>query len=390
MRERLQREDGATIVILAGAFVVLLLFAGLAIDVPIAMAERRDAQNAVDNAALAAAYASCTGSDQASSIAAGEASATGNGYTDGGNISVAVTAGSGSNEFTATIGSVSDAFFARVIGIDDYDISVTATAECSSGGGNAYAMFAIGDDCPYGPSKDQILFSGSNNTINGATHSNGNLYTGGSDNDFGTSNPGIDEVTYRVIRDKDDEKWPNQYWDPGQPDQVAALRDDPLMYDIADYRPGGRFSSDANYRSFTRSIWPADITGPGIYYTTRDITLDDEVDETVTLIAEGEISFSGSDQDLSAYSEGLLSFSNKRYSDPVDRCSKFVTKMEGSNNDWNGVIYSPRGMIEMAGSSNSAVQGSLISWSIEISGSDVSITMDDDLFSGEPISKITQ
>ena len=64
----------------------------------------------------------------------------------------------------------------------------------------------------------------------------------------------------------------------------------------------------------------------------------------------------------------------------IDQCDKFVVAMSGSNNAWTGIIYAPHGLIEFSGSTNTALSGSLLGYSVRINGSDVTIIADPDLF----------
>ncbi len=58
--------------------------------------------------------------------------------------------------------------------------------------------------------------------------------------------------------------------------------------------------------------------------------------------------------------------------------------LDGSNQDWSGIIYGPNGLIELSGSSNTALTGSLIGYSVRLNGSDLTIIADPSLFPGDP------
>lgn len=160
MRERttigrmiVEDQRGAYAVLFGIMSVVVILFAGLAIDVSLVFNERRAAQNAADHAALSAAFADCTGGD---AQAAADSSVARNGFVAS-NLSLVDLGGS---EYEATVQTVTEASFARVVGIDTFNISTDARAECLTGGGQAYAMFARGDTCP-AAGKEQIEMPGS-------------------------------------------------------------------------------------------------------------------------------------------------------------------------------------------------------------------------------------
>ena len=64
----------------------------------------------------------------------------------------------------------------------------------------------------------------------------------------------------------------------------------------------------------------------GLYYTTEDIVLSGSsiIGNGVTFVSRNTISFSGSEQNLQPYVDGLLAFTDKKYSNADDQCVKFV------------------------------------------------------------------
>ena len=368
-------DRGAVLITVALSLVALLAVSALAVDLGVALVSRRGAQNAADHAALSAAWADCHGTD--ATTAANDAV-----VNNDHQISELSLSESGGVQ-TAVVSRVVSLGFASVIGWDTMTVSGTASAGCSGSGGSTYAIFALGDDCNVTHGKDQIDVSGSNETINGGVHSNDNIQIGGSDNDFGTSNPGPDAVTY--VNAFNDGGGGNDF-DPGYPDQVGGVLPSPVEFELADYQPGSAAAISAGARYYYRN---GDIDGSyiesrgdGLYYATGEIKLDKDLDADVTLVAEGFIEVSGSNQTLNPFVDGLLAFGGIQYTG-IDRCDKFAVNMGGSTNDWNGIIYGPHGMIEMNGSSNTAVTGSLIGWSVRLNGSDLEISADPDLFPGD-------
>ena len=380
-------ERGATMVFLLITLGVLLLFAGLAIDVPIAMNERRTAQNAADHAALSAAYAECTGAD---AVSAANASVVNNGY----DIAALTLTDLGGGEYEATVQATSETYFTGAIGLDTFAVSTTARAECTASGGSGYAIFAIGDTC-----ERQIDIPGSNQMVYGGVHSNRNIHVGGDTNDLGGGNgdPPVDPVT-RVVINPDGGKTPD--YDAGYP-LLTTYTSAPISYDIAHYRPGGAAATAAaavgEYFDFTGSpITGTEVqaNGDGLYYTDDKIDIgDSNLTYTLTLVSEYDddgIKISGSNQDLDPYVDGLLAFSTMNHADNDDKCSKFSVAMSGSSNAWSGIVYAPDGMIEMSGSSNSTLSGSLIGYTVRVNGSNVNIQADPSLYPGDPVTRITQ
>ena len=78
----------------------------------------------------------------------------------------------------------------------------------------------------------------------------------------------------------------------------------------------------------------------------------------------------------------LLMFSNAG-SPPA--CNVNAIQFSGNGISWNGLMYAPRGEIQMSSSSNVSVFGSIIAHSVDVSGSDFSINWQDDSFRDTPL-----
>lgn len=133
-------ERGQAIVLVMLVFVGLLGAIGLAVDGGRLYSDRRSAQNAADNAALAGAFALC---NSANVVNAAVASATQNGYTASPpNVVVTVsnppTTGphTGDNEYVeVNIRAQSQLTFGRLVYSGTLESSGRAVARCTSGGG---------------------------------------------------------------------------------------------------------------------------------------------------------------------------------------------------------------------------------------------------------------
>ena len=93
------------------------------------------------------------------------------------------------------------------------------------------------------------------------------------------------------------------------------------------------------------------------------------------------------DADLTGYApvaqsgySPLLFFSN---AGAPPACNVNAIQFSGSGITWEGLMYAPRGEVKMSSSSNVAVLGSIIAYTVEVSGSDFSINWVDDT-SGVP------
>ena len=78
---------------------------------------------------------------------------------------------------------------------------------------------------------------------------------------------------------------------------------------------------------------------------------------------------------------GLALFST--YRDGTASCNRDAIKWSGSAHDWGGIQYAPFGNVDMSGASNVAFNGSIIAYNINLSGSDMTISYNDE-FEGTP------
>ena len=134
-----RRERGQILVLFALGVVAMIAMVGLVLDGGDTFAQRRDQQNGADLAALAGANAylntyTSGGTVASASTAAHDAavaSATQNGYTAGGGLTVTATVSllSAGAEVKVDITKPHQNSFARVMGFERWDVSVTATAQ---------------------------------------------------------------------------------------------------------------------------------------------------------------------------------------------------------------------------------------------------------------------
>ena len=135
-------EQGQALIVIALAIVVLFGFAGLTIDGSRAFSDRRNAQNAADTAAMAAALARTRGTDY---TAAATSRTTSNGYNNNGTTNIvavtAVDSPSGAcpatgKDITVAVTSYVPTTLARVFGWTQFTNIVSATGRaCDVSGG---------------------------------------------------------------------------------------------------------------------------------------------------------------------------------------------------------------------------------------------------------------
>lgn len=416
-------ERGQVLVLVALGMVVLLGAVGLGIDGSRAFEERRAAQAAVDHAATSAAHASCEGSNPADSITAGLAAANRNGYNNNGTtntVTITEVAPTGSFTYRAVIDSTIQGTFSRVIGFADFDITVEATGGATGCGGSGIggpgAIYGGGDTC--GTSSNPLVdVPGSKQKVYGGVHSNYTSRVGGSNNEFTKATDSLDDPFTYVTSHQENgsnnvyqdapptppQDYPKQVGiaSPQWPDGYApTLADSPTDQIYIDYLA----LAVANGTSFTNKI--TDITKDGVYYTTHPDGMDignvnlpvgdaNGQADVVLVAPNGPIKLSVSDETFNPYGRdftppysgmprtGLLILSGKTQG--VDKkCDDFVISLSGGGATWNGIVWGPGGLIEFNGSSNSAVNGTLLGWGVRLNGSEITITFDTTLFEEEP------
>jgi hypothetical protein len=406
MPTRIRDEKGAAAIIVAISLLLLVGFAALAIDGGLGFDQRRGTQNAADNAALAAAWEECNPRDAGAPDPVGSALAVAaqNGYDDNDPDVVVTVNPLGSAEYEVIIQQVNDTTFAAPgVGAETLTVVSQGIATCEQedflGG---YAIFAGADSCPSGGAIELDL-TGSTKTINGGIFSNGDLKINGPNTTVNGT------VEYRGGFNSNAGVTGEQYF--GSPKVY------PLDLDIADFRPGGpRQAADpGNYFNAAPSTaidnnWMTSnghatgnnanivITQSGIYYSPKTgnnaIVLkgvSTAPGVTVTFVAEGQIAIIG-DASITGYApltpgaySPLILFSN---AETPPSCSTNAIQFSGSNMTWTGLIYAPNGEVQMSASSSDAtVNGSIIGYSVNISGSDFTINWVDDP-SGAPRFKV--
>jgi hypothetical protein len=349
--------------------------AALAVDLGMALVERRAVRNAADHAALAAAWADCNGRGPR---AAADASILRNGF-DIWDLTLSDTADGWEAVIDTTVGTT----FAKVIGISSLDVSGAAVADCSGGGGTASAIFAFGDECD-DVGKIQLNIAGSSNTVYGGVYSNDNVGLSGSSNNFGYDNPPVDPFEHFKPM-LDPSMISANGFDTGYPLQVKNKVPRPDFIDIADYGPGGSAAmaaADDGKWFFTSGDWDKDeiiARGEGLYYARGDITVP-EIDGEFTFVAEAHLRAPDGESTLKPYVDDLLFMGAHKWKETDKQCDSAVVALNGSNTNWTGIVYAPNGLIKLEGSTNKGFSGALLGWSVDLSGSEITIIADPNFF----------
>ncbi len=360
--------------------VVLLSVIGLAIDGGRGYWERREAQNAAEHAALAAAWEACRidHPDPGNRDPEGAAiqAASDNGFTAD-NATTWVTWTLTSSQHEVVVHTRLSTTFASLMGFQTMGISGRAVADCLSTSGGGFALFAGGDWCPSG--KNMLQISGGTNIITGKIHSNDNIWVSGQDNEF---NGGTTYVT-------DIEEGDNDF-DPA-PESSGELPW-PLEFDKVKYRDLAESGQPEMYFLSGDMDWSyiAARGAKGLFYATGKITFSAGGETAqVTLVSDTEVVISGSSNTLTPYMDNLLAFSTV-VQPADDRCDKQGVSMNGSDNEWAGFIFAPTSNIKMDGSTGNTLLGSLIGWSINVSGSSLNNTADPAPDPGPPVLRLVE
>jgi hypothetical protein len=204
---------------------------------------------------------------------------------------------------------------------------------------------------------EAIKWSGSKTVVNGKVHSNDGIKISGSDNTI--------NGTTSYVSTFEDSGSKNIYVYP--PIQVSA-KPMPVQSDIANYKPGGSEATSAqaegkyHFIDGKFHVSDSDIVLNGLYYATDEVKLSgSNISGVFTIVAEGKIDISGSELKCSAYSGDLLFMSNNT-----------KLKIAGSKSFFSGIIYIPKGEIDISGSTNT-INGSLFGNTVKLSGSEMRI-----------------
>lgn len=381
-------ERGAVLVMAAVFWLVLAGVAALVVDLGLARQRRADAQAAVDAAVLAA-----LGDLASSDVAARQTAAdyvVQNGFerTEA-IVNLPPTQGRRANDdncIEVTVSDQSRSLFAHVLGSSALQVGARAVGCVETGGGSVPAIFAAATECD----EKNLKFAGSETVIIGGVHSNDAIELPGSDNDF------YGDFTWSAAG-YFLEGGSGNYFD--HVPAATGLVGWPLRYDINDFAPGGSEAIKAatvgryyNSGSEDMSIgWLTDagaydpgshVLQPGLYYSRAKIDLSDS-DITiagglgVTLVSSGsEINLAGSDHDLRPYIDDLLVFGDYQKESPqwsTSNCDSSAASISGSNSSWEGIIYVPRGQVKLNGSDNTTLRGAVLAYTVEASGSELSI-----------------
>ena len=205
--------------------------------------------------------------------------------------------------------------------------------------------------------KHAIQWSGSRNMVNGGVHSDNDIRVSGSSNTINGTTTYVSTFT---------DSGSNNIYTP-LPIKVSP-EPFPIQYNVEDYKPGGKEATAAGnegkYHYFDKKflVSGSDVVLDGLYYVEGDAKLSGRnISGVFTIIAEGKMDVSGSEHNCSAYSGNLLFFSNDT-----------KIKIAGCKSYFGGIVYTPKGEIEISGAKNT-IDGGLFADTVKLSGSELNI-----------------
>lgn len=358
VRAFLRSERGQTMAIYAIAMVALLGTAAMVLDLGMFLGERRQLQNAADGAALAAARHL-----PASPILAETAAddyLTRNGF-DPSDVDVQVVL---TSAFSGDIGQFEvivqssnlPFFFGRALGYMFKNVEARAVAQVITSFGDEYAIFALNSDC----SEAGVTVSGTDGGFVGIVHSNGNLTVSGGNHTFTPA------VTFGC--DFTENGGGHTY---GRGQVQVGDRDLPASYTYSHFTCDFTFTQP-NVNLKSQAVWQdpqKTVFIDGTYCFEGNVTLvGNDLSGTVSFIAQGRVSISGSDADFTANDpSGVLIFS--AYSG-----NQAAVDISGSGGAWTGDIVAPAGHVDISGQSNQALLGSVLADTVSLAGNGLTIT----------------
>jgi len=158
-------------------------------------------------------------------------------------------------------------------------------------------------------------------------------------------------------------------WHPTEPLFLASNYNDPT----AEGTPAYQANPDYYYHHTSDfSISSDEVIPTGIHYVEGDLHINgNNISGTATFLVDGSIEMNGTGIHITPFVDDLIFFSTYAYPEST-RCSKWVIKIVGSDNDvLDGWIYAPYGLIEIKGSGS--LSGSFVGDSVAISGSSLHV-----------------
>ncbi len=366
MRDQPSREEGTSILLVALSMVLLLGVGAVVIDVGNARQVQRQAQAAVDAAALAAVvdYDGSSGTEPAATARAVEY-VEDNGFPSSSVSSVDFSTNpSGDRCVAVTITDYPvDTALAPVIGSTFVNVGAMGKA-CSTPGGAGPALFAGGQSCSDVGKAFKV--SGNDNLVEGDIVSNNDvLESGGPNVRTGNASYLNNPLDVGPVP-------PSRMWQAPVTQLGSALPFPAVPFGtLADYAPGGTFAtaSDVIYYSYSGDTEFDGSIPAGVHYVDGKVSLKNgvtvapdsiggEIRRGATIVATGLIEISDDNLLITPYEKiggvtnRLTFYAGWQEKSGPDRCDSETLKMSGNCNRFDGIAYVPDGKFRVSGEGN--------------------------------------
>ncbi|TMF06940.1 MAG: hypothetical protein E6I38_09750 [Chloroflexi bacterium] len=369
------RERGQVLILFVMGATVIFLIGAIVVDIGLWVSERRNAQAAADLASLAAATqlrnANASGDAQAKGL--DFAKRNGFDYADS-NIDVQVNPDTSNETVEVTIDEQGVSLFAGIFGITSPHVGASAVAAYGeSPPGPGWVLFANSSDC--NPNSPPLNILANHVTVNGSTHSNGNLHIEGPQDDFVGPVTWVCPGGFNQAPDQQNtgSYQPAPYPVGSQPaaSAVGSWSDVPCTVTVP---PGTNINNNP-------ALW--DI--PGVRLKSNVICSDGDLSLSGDGIS-GHVTFASNQGQITITSTG----STGNQLQPADSLPSsladllavsFASPTSGAAIDiaaagglYRGIIHAPNSQIALTGSSNVNINGILVADTILLSGNNFRMT----------------
>ena len=353
-----KNESGQAVVLFALVFVVLCVFAAMAIDIGIVSVKKGQMQNAADAAALAGAQnlpnasAATNSAIQFAELNGIESSETTVTYPYNGDSTKIEVVCTRSVDYT----------FARILGFTSSSVSVRAVAEKIGIGGGTfnYTVFS-------GSHSDTLSINGSA-YIGGSVHTNDSLRINGSSLTVTETAEAVSDIRIN-----------------GSSIDIETCQASSIVLNGSNINVGNEIFSPASLLvmpDFSDSIL-SEAELAGNVYTGNKTYNGSNIDVDSPIYVDGDITVNGShfSGEGIIFATGDITFNGSNLKSSSDDAVCFYSKngditINGSNAKLDGVIYAPNGSITMNGSYQ-IINGRVIGKRLLFNGSNLQIISDD-------------
>ncbi len=333
VNEQPDYEAGSVIVIVALLLTVLLGACALVLDIGAAYVQQEKLQNAVDAAALAAAQEL---PDTNSALNVANQYVELNGYKSS---DISVSFADNNNTINVNGTKEINYFLAQVLGFNSATIRVSSAARDGVPDAFNYALFS-------GSTTSTLSLNGSNQTVNGSSHTNKNFSANGSKLNITGACEAVTTVSVNGSQINIGSVIQNA--------PVISMPDFSAQIKTLAEQAGQSYLGDKTYNG-------SDLNVQSPIYVTGNLTINgSHFSGQGMIVATGNITFNGSNL----------------YDSGDDSVCFYSTNgnitINGSNAVLNGMVYAPNGTITMNGS-NQTVYGRVIGNQVSINGSNLDI-----------------